>query len=131
MEKVRDVEMTQKNFRQYFTPIKFFIFFCLLSILFSIILDQFVISEEVFYKSYAERYSYQKIQLLAKTISTVTLIFYILTPILYLIRFKFVALFHSIVDFLRMVYKIGFLKTFQVAMFAEIIFLLPDFIGII
>jgi uncharacterized membrane protein len=128
------IELTETkvryNFPWVYSPLKFFIVLNLISISIAYIINEFVVTEEVFYKSYAERYTEEKILELTHTISKVKWILYAISPLVYLIRFSIVASILSIGDFV-METKIGFRTLFKVAMFAEIIFLLPDIAKII
>jgi hypothetical protein len=90
-------------------------------------LDRFVITYKVFYQSYAAKLTNEKIQELAHIISNVKWFVYVLTPIWYLIKFGIIAAVLATGDFL-LNYKIGFRKLFQVAMVAETVFLIPQFI---
>ncbi len=116
--------------RKHYKPNWFFVFFCFVSILQSFILNKFVFTNDVFYKSYSEQLTTEKIQDLLHTISKVKWFVYSLTPILYIIKFTIVAMVLATGD-LVFDYKMGFRKLFQIAMIAETIFLVPQSIKLI
>ncbi len=121
---------TKSDLFKHYSPFRFFAFFCLLAISQSFILDNFIITHEVFYKSYAEQYTFAKIQEFVNLISKVKWFIYALTPILYLIKFTIVAMVLATGDQI-FDYKMGFRKLFHIAMISETIFLLPQFIKLI
>lgn len=124
------VKTLRQKIAEIYSPYYFFAFFCLFSILLSFFINELIITDEVFYKSYAERYNINKIQQLAETISKVEWILYLLTPILYFFKFLLVSSILLVGDFVYD-YKIGSQKLFQVVMIAETIFLLPDLVKLI
>ena len=124
------IDKTYKRLIGLYSPYYYFALFVFASILLSLAINTFILTDEVFYKSYAERYSIEKIQSLAETISEIEWFIYLLTPVFYLFKFFVVAIVLSTGDFL-FGYKIGFKKMFQIAMVAELVFLLPDLIKIV
>ena len=120
-------------FQQVFTKkhqtLYWFALICLISIFLSFILNEFVITDTVFYNSYADRLNIERINELSKLISKIKWISYLLSPVGYFIKFLFITLILLIGDVLLDT-KIGFKKLFFAVILSESIFLTQEAIRV-
>jgi len=106
---------------------QYFVLLVLVSLVISYFINQFVITSDVYHNSFGERLTYERIEKIIATRADYAWIGYILTPVIYLVKFTILALILSMGDFFKQ-YQIGFKKNFCAVIIAETVFLAPDII---
>ena len=106
--------------------------YLILCLAFAIInyLSSTLISDDLYYNSLGEQFTYAKIDEILDQKDKWAWIGYVLIPVIYLIKFTLIT-FCLNVGILLSGYKVSFKKLFQITMYAEAIFLLPAIIKLL
>ena len=102
--------------------LEFFLFISLLYVLFSVLLNEFIIKDDLYYQTLGEQLARERIEEFLEFKHKWDWIAYLIIPVILFFKFLFVALcletgsiFHG--------YKTSFKQMFHIAMFAELVFL--------
>lgn len=104
----------------------FFAFLCLFLFLNSYILNEFIVTKEVYYRTYAEQVAVERIEELINFVSKWQWVGYLLIPVLLSLKVAFTAVCLNIGTVFSN-YKISFGKLFKIALIAETIFAVTTF----
>lgn len=107
----------------------YFILYTLLSIAIIFVSNQILISEDLYYDFFSQQMSFERITEFIDISKRLEWIIYVIIPIYLLLKFFIVASCLS-VGVLLFGYHIDFKKLFHIAMFADIIFIVPPIIKI-
>ena len=110
---------------KYFHEIKkleFFLFISLLYVLFSVLLNEFIIKDELYYQTLGEQLARERIEEFLEFKHKWDWIAYLIIPVILFFKFLFVALCLETGSIFQG-YKTSFKQMFHIAMFAELVFL--------
>ena len=110
---------------KYFHEIKkleFFLFISLLYVLFSVLLNEFIIKDNLYYQTLGEQLARERIEEFLEFKHKWDWIAYLIIPVILFFKFLFVALCLETGSILQG-YKTSFKQMFHIAMFAELVFL--------
>jgi hypothetical protein len=116
--------MQKMNLRKYKLSY-YFIVICFTSFILSVLLNEFIITNKVFYNSYADKLNIERIRHLYELISQIKWINYIISPLGYFLKFLIITLILLTGDIIFET-KIGFKKLFGAVVIAESIFLIQE-----
>ncbi|MBA7585038.1 hypothetical protein ES708_27008 [subsurface metagenome] len=114
-----------KIITKYFHEIKkleFFLFISLLYVLFSVLLNEFIIKDDLYYQTLGEQLARERIEQLLEFKHKWDWIAYLIIPVILFFKFLFVALCLETGSILQG-YKTSFKQMFHIAMFSELVFL--------
>ena len=114
-----------KIITKYFHEIKkleFFLFISSLYVLFSVLLNEFIIKDNLYYQTLGEQLARDRIDQFLELKHKWDWITYLIIPLVLFFKFLFVALCLETGSILQG-YKTSFKKMFHIAMFAELVFL--------
>ncbi len=114
-----------KIITKYFHEIKkleFFLFISLLYVLFSVLLNEFIIKDDLYYQTLGEQLARDRIEQLLEFKHKWDWIAYLIIPVILFFKFLFVALCLETGSILQG-YKTSFKQMFHIAMFSELVFL--------
>lgn len=115
---------------KYFQEIKkleFFLFISLLYILFSVLLNEFIIKDNLYYQTLGEQLARERIEEFLEFKHKWDWIGYLIIPVILFFKFLLVALCLETGSILQG-YKTSFKQMFHIAMFAELVFLFAQMI---
>lgn len=110
---------------KYFHEIKkpeFFLFISLLYILFSVLLNEFIIKDDLYYQTLGEQLARERIKEFLEFKHKWDWIAYLIIPVILFFKFLFVALCLETGSIFQG-YKTSFKQMFHIAMFSELVFL--------
>lgn len=110
---------------KYFHEIKkleFFLFISLLYVLFSVILNEFIIKDNLYYQTLGEQLARERIEEFLEFKHKWDWIAYLIIPVVLFLKFLFVALCLETGSIFQG-YKTSFKQMFHIAMFSELVFL--------
>ena len=102
--------------------LEFFLFVSLLYVLFSVLLNEFIIKDDLYYQTLGEQLARERIEQLLEFKHKWDWIAYLIIPVILFFKFLFVALCLETGSILQG-YKTSFKQMFHIAMFSELVFL--------
>ena len=102
--------------------LEFFLFISLLYVLFSVLLNEFIIKDDLYYQTLGEQLARERIEQLLEFKHKWDWIAYLIIPVVLLFKFLFVALCLETGSIFQG-YKTSFKQMFHIAMFSELVFL--------
>jgi len=102
--------------------LEFFLFISLLYVLFSVLLNEFIIKDELYYQTLGEQLARERIEEFLEFKHKWDWIAYLIIPVVLFFKFLFVALCLETGSIFQG-YKTSFKQMFHIAMFSELVFL--------
>lgn len=119
IRQARFFRIEKKHFQ--FDKRLFFVILCLFLFFNSYILNEIIITTDVYFRSYAEQVAVERIEELIEFVSKWRVVGYALIPLMLTLKISFTAICLNIGTIFNN-YKIGFSKLFRIALIAEVIF---------
>lgn len=106
-----------------------FLILVLSLVLFSLVLQEFFITDDHYFEFYGNQLSFERIEGLIEFKSKWSWVGYVLLPIIYLIKFSLLSIW-ILVGIIFFGYKTSFKKILQLVIVSEFVFLIPAFIKV-
>lgn len=119
IQPVRFFRIEKKHFR--FDKRLFFAILCLFLFFNSYILNEIIITADVYFRTYAEQVAVERIEELIKFVNKWQIVGYAIIPLILTVKISFTAVCLNIGTIFSN-YKISFAKLFRIALIAELIF---------
>lgn len=107
-----------------------FLLFILMSVATTFVIQELIIHDQIYYDHFAHQMAYERIGNVLSILKKWTVIYYLLLPVIYLVKFLGISL-CLIAGALLVEKELSFKKAFQATIVGEFVFLIPQLIFIL